>query len=553
MANPFSDMAKVTKLLRQLPTEAQALLTILNAGMVGPERPDRLYAMYKALDRYGPLGAAISAAAVRHGDRMAVIDELGSLTYREMDRRSNALANALQARGVKPDTGVGVLCRNHRGIFDASFGVLKAGGRVLYLNTDFAAPQAKEVCAREGVEVLVYDEEFTDVVGSVDAPKGRFLAWTDDPDQARGDGPTLEQLITTGNPAEPPKPAGPGNVVILTSGTTGTPKGANRGQPRSLAPVAAILSKIPFKAREVTYIAPPVYHAWGLGVSTLTLGLGSTVVMRRKFDPELALIAMAEHRCSALTVVPVLLSRILSLGPDRISEFDLSALRIIASSGSQLSTALAQQALDVFGDVVYNLYGSTEVAWATIATPQDLREAPGCAGKPPLGTTVRILDDTGRPQPTGETGRIFVGSGMEFGGYTGGGSKEVVDGLMSTGDVGHFDDRGRLWVDGRDDEMIVSGGENVFPREVEELLGQHEAIIDSAAIGVDDDTFGQRLRVFVVLRSGRQLDAQAVKDYVRANLARYKVPRDVVFLDQLPRNPSGKVLKRELAQMTPDE
>ena len=552
MANPLSDLAKVTKLLRQLPAEAQALLTILNAGMIGPERPDRLYAMYKTLERYGPVGAAISAAAIRHGGRTAVIDEVGSLTYAEMDRRSNAVANALRARGIGPDMGVGVLCRNHRGIFDASFGVLKAGGRVLYLNTDFAAPQAKEVCAREGVQMIVYDEEFADVVGGVDAPKGRFLAWTEDADRSVGDGPTLERLISTGNPAEPPKPAGTGNVVILTSGTTGTPKGATRGQPRSLAPVAAILSKIPFKAREMTYIAPPVYHAWGLGVSTLALGMGSTVVMRRKFDPEATLVALAEHRCSALTVVPVLLSRILSLGAERIAEFDLSALRIIASSGSQLSGALGTQAMDVLGDVVYNLYGSTEVAWATIATPEDLREAPGCAGKPPLGTTVRILDDGGDPLPLGQTGRIFVGSGMEFGGYTGGGTKEVVRGLMSTGDVGHFDDHGRLWVDGRDDEMIVSGGENVFPREVEELLGRHEAIVEAAAIGIEDETFGQRLRAFVVLRDGHQLDETAVKDYVKANLARYKVPRDVFFVEQLPRNPSGKVLKRELAQRDPD-
>ena len=553
MADPISEMAKVTRLLRQLPTEAQALLTIVSSGMVGPERPDRLYAMYRTLDRYGPLGAAISAAAIRHGDRTAVVDELGSVTYRDMDRRSNALANAFRARRVRKDTGVGVLCRNHRGMFDASFGVLKAGGRVLYLNTDFAAPQAKEVCAREGVEMLVYDEEFADVVSGVDAPRGRFLAWTDDPERGPGDGPTLESLIATGNPAEPPKPEGPGNVVILTSGTTGTPKGANRGQPRSLAPVAAILSKIPFRAREVTYMAPPVYHAWGLGVSTLTLALGSTLVMRRRFDPEATLIALAEHRCSALTVVPVLLSRLVSLGEQRIASCDLSALRLIASSGSQLSAALGTQAMDLFGDVVYNLYGSTEVAWATIATPEDLRGAPGCAGRPPLGTTVRIIDAGGRPLPQGETGRIFVGSGMEFGGYTGGGSKEMVDGLMSTGDLGHFDPDGRLWVDGRDDEMIVSGGENVFPREVEELLGEHESIIDAAAVGVEDETFGQRLRVFVVVRDGHRMDAEDVKSYVRANLARYKVPRDVVFVEQLPRNPSGKVLKRELAQMGPGE
>jgi fatty-acyl-CoA synthase len=535
-----------TSLLRRLPTEAQALMTIVQSGMVGPERADRVVAMVRTLERYGPLGGAISVAAIRNGDRPAIIDERGSVTYTEMDRRSNAIANALRARGAHKEIGVGVLCRNHRGMFDASFGALKTGARVLYLNTDFAAPQAKEVCAREGVDMLIYDEEFSDVVGAVDAPKGRFLAWCDDPSNAGEQ--TLDSVIACGNPAEPPKPPGAGKTIILTSGTTGTPKGANRGQPRSLAPVAAILSRIPFRAREVTYMAPPVYHAWGLGVSTITLGLGSTLLLRRRFDPEAALISMAEHRATALTVVPVLLNRILSLGRDRIAEFDLSALRIIASSGSALGPALATGTLDVFGDVLYNLYGSTEVAWATIATPEDLRAEPGCAGKPPLGTTVKIIDEQGNPLPTGGTGRIFVGSGMEFGGYTGGGTKEVVDGLMSTGDVGHIDEAGRLFVDGRDDEMIVSGGENVFPREVEDLLTSHENILEAAAIGVDDDRFGQRLKAFVVLRDGRQMDEEAVKTYVKDNLARYKVPREVVFLDQLPRNPSGKVLKRQLTE-----
>jgi acyl-CoA synthetase (AMP-forming)/AMP-acid ligase II len=545
--DPIGDLANLTKMLLRLPTEAQALVTIINAGLVGPERADRLFAMYQALDRYGAMGASISVAAIRHGSRPALVDELGSVTFSEMDKRSNALANALRARGVGPDTGVGILCRNHRGIYDASYGVLKAGGRALYLNTDFSAPQAKEVCTREGVEVVIYDEEFTDVVADVHAAKGRFIAWTDDANGDPGDGPTIESLIAAGNESPPPAPPRPGNVVILTSGTTGTPKGANRAQPRSLTAPAAILSRIPFKSREVTYVAPPVFHSWGLGVSILAIGLGSTLVMRRRFDPEATLIALAEHRCTAIAVVPVMLNRLLSLGDDRISDFDLSALRIIASSGAQLEAALATKAMDTFGDVVYNLYGSTEVAWATIANPADLRAAPGCVGKPPLGTRVRIFDDKARSLPKGETGRIFVGSGMEFGGYTGGGTKEMIEGLMSTGDVGHFDPDGRLYVDGRADEMIVSGGENVFPREIEELLATHDSVLEAAAIGIDDDEFGQRLRVFVVVRPGHALDATAVKEHVRANLARYKVPRDVVFVEQLPRNPSGKVLKRDLA------
>jgi fatty-acyl-CoA synthase len=372
------------------------------------------------------------------------------------------------------------------------------------------------------------------------------VAWTDNGAAGSGDEPPIESLIAAADKTPPPRPKAPGSVVMLTSGTTGLPKGATRSQPRSLTAGAAILSRIPFRARESTYIAPPLFHAWGLGMSVLAIGMGSTMVVRRRFDPEATRAAVAEHRCTALAVVPVLLNRILALGADRIAAFDLSRLRIIASSGAQLEAAVAAKARDVFGDVVYNLYGSTEVAWATIATPADLRAAPGSAGRPPLGTTVRIFDEGGQRVPDGATGRIFVGSGMEFAGYTGGGSKEVLHGLMSTGDVGHFDRDGRLWVDGRDDEMIVSGGENVFPREVEELLAKHDAVVEAAAIGVPDAEFGQRLRVFVVLRPGHALDADAVRGHVRANLARYKVPRDVVFIEQLPRNPSGKILKREL-------
>jgi fatty-acyl-CoA synthase len=242
-----------------------------------------------------------------------------------------------------------------------------------------------------------------------------------------------------------------------------------------------------------------------------------------------------------------MLQRILALGADELRRHDTSALRIIFVSGSQLEGDLARRAMDRFGDVVYNLYGSTEVAWATIGTPEDLRAAPGCAGRPPFGTRVRLYDVGGRPiDRPGEVGRIFVGNVLPFEGYTGGGSKEVIDGLMSTGDVGHFDEAGRLFVDGRDDEMIVSGGENVFPREVEELLASHEDIEEAAAIGVPDEHYGERLRVFVVPR--RELSEDDVKSFIRENLARFKVPRDVLFVGELPRNPAGKVLKRQLAE-----
>ena len=204
--------------------------------------------------------------------------------------------------------------------------------------------------------------------------------------------------------------------------------------------------------------------------------------------------------------------------------------------------------MDRFGDVLYNLYGSTEVAWATIATPEDLRAAPGTAGRPPRGTVVKLLDEEGNEVGDGQTGRIFVGNEMAFEGYTGGGSKQNVGGLLSSGDVGHFDAGGRLFIDGRDDEMIVSGGENVFPREVEDLLADHAAVDEVAVIGVADDEFGQRLKAFVVRTDGATAGVDELKDHVKANLARYKVPREIEFIDELPRNSTGKVLKRELAE-----
>jgi fatty-acyl-CoA synthase len=281
---------------------------------------------------------------------------------------------------------------------------------------------------------------------------------------------------------------------------------------------------------------------------TLGMGLGSTLVLRRKFDPEDTLSATAQHECTVLVVVPVMLSRILELPAETIDMYDLSALRVIAASGSALPGELAVKVMDRFGDVLYNLYGSTEVAWATIATPEDLRAAPGTAGRPPRGTVVKLIDEDGNEVPAGETGRIFVGNEMAFEGYTGGGSKENLGGLLSSGDVGHFDSGGRLFIDGRDDEMIVSGGENVFPREVEDLLHEHAAVDEVAVIGVDDEQFGQRLKAFVVVSQGAKVDADELKDHVKANLARYKVPRDVEFLDELPRNATGKVLKRELAE-----
>jgi acyl-CoA synthetase (AMP-forming)/AMP-acid ligase II len=535
VSSPLKHRLKVAKVL-------------LGTGMVAPVRPDRAVKSIVALKRWGAgPAAAYTGSAARFPNRAAIVDERGTLTFEEVHLRTNALAREMRAAGIKAGDGVAIMCRNHRGFVEATVACSKLGASALYLNTAFAGPQIADVLRREDPAALIYDEDFSNLVSEGSEGHRRFVAWSE-PGGAPQD-PLLEDLIAKGSTADLTPPAEPGRVVILTSGTTGTPKGASRKQPESLEPAAALFSRIPLKARETTVIAAPMFHSWGYAHFTLALPLSSTLVLRRRFDPEETLRAVAEHRASALAVVPVMLQRILELPIETIESYDTRALKIIAASGSALPGELATRVMDLFGDVLYNLYGSTEVAWASIATPSDLRAAPGTAGKPPMGTVVKLLDEQGREVPQGQRGRIFAANEMVFEGYTGGGGKEIVEGLMSTGDMGHIDNAGRLFVDGRDDEMIVSGGENVFPREVEDLLADHEGIEEAAVIGVEDAQFGQRLKAYVVSREGSGLDEEAVKEYVKHNLARYKVPREVVFVDELPRNATGKVLKRELHQL----
>src|SRR5215207_1018309 len=529
----------------QVAGKLQTVATLAGAGIIRPQRPDRLFNAAVALIRWGATPAAgYKAAASRYPDDLGLIDERGTMTFEEIHERSNALAHALAREGVKAGDSVGIMCRNHRGWVDAYVATNKLGADALFMNTAFSGPQLADVAEREQPVAIIFDEEFSEVLEAAAEGRKRYIAWHE-PDAASSDR-TLDELIADGDTSDLKPPPEQGRAVILTSGTTGAPKGASRRQPQSLDPVAALLERIPLRSRGRAMIAAPLFHAWGFAHFTLAMGLSSTIVLKRRFDPEATLSLTAQHECTSLIVVPVMLQRILELDDDVLRRYDLSKLRAVPVSGSALPAAVSERWMDLFGDNLYNLYGSTEVAWATIATPEDLRAAPGTAGKPPRGTVVKLFDDDGDEVARGETGRIFVGNDLAFEGYSGGGGKDAIEGLLSSGDVGHFDEAGRLFIDGRDDDMIVSGGENVFPGEVEYLLAGHEAIVEVAVFGVDDEQFGQRLKAVVVTRDGKDLSADEVKRFVKSNLAGYKVPRDVEFVSELPRTSTGKVLKREL-------
>jgi acyl-CoA synthetase (AMP-forming)/AMP-acid ligase II len=524
--------------------------TLYRTGMVRPARPRTALRLVEVLHRWGPtLAAGYMSSAIRYPERLAVIDEQGTVTFGELQRRTNALANALARHGVGEGDGLAIMCRNSRAFIEAMIAASKLGARSLLVNTELMAPVIARLLDEHHPPALIYDADLAPVVLEGARDVQRFVA-VQEPEASASD-VSLEELVAQGARTLPRPPAARARTIVLTSGTTGTPKGALRPPPSSVEPAAAVFSTIPLRARETTVIAPPLFHSWGLAHLTLGAPLSSTLVLRRRFDAEETLQAVARERASTLVLVPVMLQRMLALPAQTLDALDLSCLRVIASSGSVLPGELSTRAMDVLGDVLYNLYGSTEAAWVSVAGPEDLRAAPGTAGRPPLGTSIRLLDEHRREVPRGAPGRIFVSNGFGFEGYTDGSGREVIDGYMHTGDVGHFDEQGRLFVDGRDDEMIVSGGENVYPREVEDLLAGHAQIAEAAVVGVADSDFGQRLRAFVVLREDAELDEDGVKRLVRENLARYKVPRDVIFLPALPRNATGKILKRELATFQP--
>lgn len=510
--------------------------TMARRGMLNPGLPHRQIRQLLSLATWGfGLAGELRQAAMRSPDSVAVIDEpRGEVTYAALLDRAERLGAALLKRGYQPGDRIALLARNHVGAIEVMVGASAIGADVVLLNTGLSGQQLALVAEQQEIVVLIHDDEFSGVVSALPDSIPRITESELD-----------AELTAMPQPARLKPPARPGRTIILTSGTTGTPKGAPRRNPGGFSPLVSIIDRIPLHAGDTIVISAPIFHTWGYAAMQLCFAMRATIVLQRRFVPAQAVQALEQHRAHAMFAIPVMLQRIMELPADPAGRSRRTNLRVVATSGSAYPHGFTTRFMDEFGDVLYNLYGSTEASWVCIATPADMRRHPDTAGTPPLGTIVRILDDEGRDVPEGQIGRIFCGNEMVFEGYTSGASKEFIDGLVSTGDVGHR--QGDLYfVDGRDDDMIVSGGENVYPLEVESLLVEHPAVRECSVVGVPDPEFGQRLAAFIVLHDGAELTVDDVREHVREHRARHCIPRDVLFLDELPRNATGKILTREL-------
>ncbi|MEV0708851.1 acyl-CoA synthetase [Nocardia aurea] len=526
----------------------KAIGLLRTRGVTDPRKPLETLRTIKESQVFGPQATSVRHSARVTPDAPALVDERGELTYRQLDEQSTAIARGLRAAGITQGTVIGVLCRDHRGLILTMVAAGKLGVRVALMNTGFAKPQFAAVCEREHVEAMLHDSEFLGLLDALPPELPRYLTWVDEGTEIPEGEQSLDDLIAANSTEPLPNPSKPGGFIILTSGTTGLPKGAPRSKTSPLA-TAQLVDLLPFPKGGTQVIVSPIFHSTGLATWLVGATLGNKVVLRRRFDAEATLKMIADNKAEMLVAVPTMLHRMTELPAEVRAAYDLSSLKSIVLAGSALSPELSTKAAEVFGPVVYNLYGSTECAVATVASPQDLALAPGTVGRAPITCEVRLYDDDGkRVTDVGVTARIFIRSGAPFEGYTDGRHKQIIDGYMSSGDVGHFEEHGLLMVDGRDDDMIVSGGENVFPQEVENLLLERPDVFDAAVVGVDDAEFGKRLRAFVVAEPGHSPDADEIKAHVKENLARYKVPREVVFLDDLPRNTTGKLLRRVLVE-----
>ncbi|MFF0611266.1 SDR family NAD(P)-dependent oxidoreductase [Nocardia tengchongensis] len=555
-AGPLGRVERTANLIDDAVTVA-GLIPASGATALLP--PTRIPQLAWALRDGVGLATALSSFAARFPDRPAMIDDDGPITAAELDRQVRRLAAALRARwDVRRGQRVGVLCRNHRGFMLAAYAAARLSADLVPLNYGFAGPQIGEVLDRERVELLCYDGEF-----HAEIEKSGFSGTRVVVRGSAGGLPTVAELVAAGGPPVR-EPASGGALILLTGGTTGVPKGAPRTfggrsvgaalsglNPRMLLAVSdlARVAPIPRLGRPMV-IAPPLHHTYGFLASAAAFLLGSTVVVHERFDAATLLADIERHRAQIACVVPTMLGRVMALPPEVRGGHDLSSLRMMVCGAAPLPPWLATAFLDEFGEVLFNGYASTETGAGTFATPADLRAAPGTVGRPLTGIVdIRIVDGDGRELPAGVTGRIVNKNPSMFHGYSDGRTKEMVGKHMDSGDLGHVDAEGRLFVDGRSDDMIVSGGENVFPQEVEEALLAHPAVADAGAVGVPDDDFGQRLVAAVVLEPGAHVDARTLQRHIKATLAGYKVPREIVFVPELPRTTAGKLRRQQLPEI----
>jgi len=541
MVGTLDGLKQVAQYLRP-----KTIRRLMEAGATDPKSPLAMLGALPWLVGRGPsLGILSRMNAFVLGDKMAVIDRNGKLSFRELNDRANRAGKLMEEAGVSPAGRAGMLLRNGREFVELALGAQKRGMVACPFNT-WAKPKELEATIEESdIDLLVYDTAHAEQVER-SVPEGVPVFHVGKDQDAIERSRPYEEALMEQSDAEPApfvRDRGAAKVVIQTSGTTGKPKGASRDAAAAgIGALVDLLEVVPFRRDDICYMPTPLFHSFGLFMLTVSTALGATMLLPEKFDPERSLQLMDEHDATTAAFVPVMIRRILSLDEQTRSRHDLSSLRVVIASGSTLSEDVRREAMKLFGDVLYDLYGSTEAGWVAIAKPEDIRKHTKTVGKPMAGVELGFFSPEGEQLEPGEAGEIFVRSEITFEGYTSGEQKKAIGDFMSIGDIGRIDDDGYLFVEGRADEMVIIGGENVYPVEIEQTIENIAGVSEVAVFGIEDSEFGQVLAAFVV----GDADTDQITKHCKEELASYKVPRRIKMVEELPRTATGKVLKRDL-------
>ncbi len=533
--------------------------------VVTPLRPTQLAQFVKGA-RQSALGPhlAVMFHAAAHPDKEALV-EYGStapggvkrLTWGEFDAAINRLAQAFVKRGVRGGTRVAVMLPNCSEYLIAQQALARLGATAVQIGYRSKAPEIAYILDNaEPVATLVH-AAYIDAMNEarISTKRGGPMIVIDGDRKLAGDLVDWDQALAEASPEMPPRTKGGdgGGVIVYTSGTTGKPKGANRSWRKTgFESVADMILQVGMRSDDRHLVVCPLYHSAAPAFVAIMLSLGATIVLMTHFDPEGSLDIIQRERITCSLMVPTMLIRISNLPAATLAKYDLKSLRWVMSAAAPLTTEAARRFMEHFGAVLWNFYGATETGLVTLAGPHDHVNRPGTIGRGLRGNEIRLLDDAGQAVGRGGVGELYARNSTLMSGYHNNAEATTSaqrDGYYSVGDLGRVDDEGYYFLESRKHDMVISGGVNIYPREIEDHLGNHPAILEAAVVGVPDPEWGETLRAFIVLRAGQSITETEVIDFCRTGLADFKRPRKVTFLEELPRNPTGKVLKRELRDL----
>lgn len=550
------------KLRRRVERAAFFAKVVRQTHALSPVRPGRLVHFVKEA-RQTPIGPhlAVMFHAAAHPDKEALVEygEHGvrRLTWGELDATINRLAGALVARGLGGGGRVALMLPNGMEYLIAQQALARIGGTAVQIGYRSKAGEIAYILDNADPKVTIVHAAFLDAMQAARAQtgKGGPMLVVDGDGLREPDATDWDRALAAASPDIPPRTRGGdgGGVIVYTSGTTGKPKGASRAWRKTgFESVADMIQQCDMRADDRHLVVCPLYHSAAPAFVAIMMSLGATIVLMNHFDPEQSLAIIEKERITCTLMVPTMLVRITNLPSDVLRRHDTGSLRWVMSGAAPLTTDTARRFMERFGPILWNFYGSTETGLVTIAGPGDHVTRPGTIGKRMRGNEIRLLDDAGREVPQGEVGELYARNSTMITGYhqnDAATQSSLREGFFSVGDMGRVDADGFYYLESRKHDMVISGGVNIYPREIEDHLHTHPAILEAAVIGVPDPEWGETLKAFIVVRHNAPLSEHEVIEYCRVHLADFKRPRKVTFLAELPRNPTGKVLKRELRDL----